>query len=116
MWVRVTLAALPNGADGLGAAPALGGYATVDTHLVVDLAASRPRLRGRPVVFTRAGRRRAGALADAARAVHTSATELTRYAGRPYGPLAFGTSARSEHLTDWPGGGSIGIHGTDRPS
>ena len=32
-----------------------------------------------------------------------------------YGPVAFGTSARSETLTDWPGGGFIGIHGTDRP-
>ena len=32
-----------------------------------------------------------------------------------YGPLAFGTSARSETLTDWPGGGFIGIHGTNRP-
>jgi lipoprotein-anchoring transpeptidase ErfK/SrfK len=40
---------------------------------------------------------------------------LTRYAGPTYGPIAFGTSARSEHLTDWPGGGFIGIHGTDEP-
>lgn len=29
--------------------------------------------------------------------------------------LAFGTSARSDVLTDWPAGGYIGIHGTDRP-
>ena len=39
---------------------------------------------------------------------------LTRYAGPRYGPLAFGLSARSR-LTDWPGGGFIGIHGTDQP-
>jgi lipoprotein-anchoring transpeptidase ErfK/SrfK len=32
-----------------------------------------------------------------------------------YGPIAFGTSARSSVLTDWPGGGYIGIHGTDAP-
>ena len=32
-----------------------------------------------------------------------------------YGPVAFGTSARSPGLSDWPGGGFIGIHGTDRP-
>lgn len=31
-----------------------------------------------------------------------------------YGPLAFGTSAYSS-LSDWPGGGVIGIHGTDQP-
>lgn len=39
---------------------------------------------------------------------------LTRYASPRYGPLAFGTSARSR-LSDWPGGGYIGIHGTNRP-
>ena len=32
-----------------------------------------------------------------------------------YGPVAFGTSARSSVLTDWPAGGFIGIHGTDQP-
>jgi lipoprotein-anchoring transpeptidase ErfK/SrfK len=40
--------------------------------------------------------------------------KLTRYASPRYGPLAYGLSARSR-LTDWPGGGFIGIHGTDRP-
>jgi lipoprotein-anchoring transpeptidase ErfK/SrfK len=32
-----------------------------------------------------------------------------------YGPLAFGLSARSAVLNDWPGGGFIGVHGTDQP-
>jgi lipoprotein-anchoring transpeptidase ErfK/SrfK len=40
---------------------------------------------------------------------------LTRYRSPFYGPLAFGTSARSSVLTDWPGGGFIGIHGTNAP-
>ena len=40
---------------------------------------------------------------------------LTRYRSGTYGPLAFGTSARSVQLTDWPEGGFIGIHGTDQP-
>jgi lipoprotein-anchoring transpeptidase ErfK/SrfK len=31
-----------------------------------------------------------------------------------YGPYAFGTGAYSV-LSDWPGGGVIGIHGTDAP-
>jgi lipoprotein-anchoring transpeptidase ErfK/SrfK len=31
-----------------------------------------------------------------------------------YGPLAFGTSARSSVLTDRPAGGFVGIHSTDR--
>jgi lipoprotein-anchoring transpeptidase ErfK/SrfK len=33
-----------------------------------------------------------------------------------YGPFAFGMSAYSKTLTDWPGGGMVGIHGTDQPS
>jgi lipoprotein-anchoring transpeptidase ErfK/SrfK len=41
--------------------------------------------------------------------------KLVRYRSSFYGPLAFGTSARSNVLTDWPGGGFVGIHGTDRP-
>ena len=40
---------------------------------------------------------------------------LTRYRGAAYGPVAFGTSARSPGATDWPAGGFVGIHGTDRP-
>jgi lipoprotein-anchoring transpeptidase ErfK/SrfK len=40
---------------------------------------------------------------------------LTRYRSPAYGPIAFGTSARSTAVTDWPGGGFVGIHGTDHP-
>ena len=42
-------------------------------------------------------------------------SELTRYASPFYGPVAFGTTARSAVLTDWPDGGFIGIHGTNEP-
>jgi lipoprotein-anchoring transpeptidase ErfK/SrfK len=41
--------------------------------------------------------------------------KLTGYASPFYGPVAFGTSARSSVLTDWPAGGYVGIHGTSRP-
>ena len=40
---------------------------------------------------------------------------MTRYASPFYGPVAFGTSARSSVLTDWPASGFVGIHGTNRP-
>jgi hypothetical protein len=36
--------------------------------------------------------------------------------GTVYGALAFGTSAYSPYRTDWPGGGQVGIHGTNQPS
>jgi lipoprotein-anchoring transpeptidase ErfK/SrfK len=41
--------------------------------------------------------------------------KLTRFASPFYGPVAFGTSARSSVLTDWPSGGFVGIHGTNQP-
>ncbi len=34
--------------------------------------------------------------------------------GTIYGPYAFGTSAYSS-LSEWPGGGVVGIHGTNEP-
>lgn len=40
---------------------------------------------------------------------------LADFESAAYGPVAFGTSARSEVLTDWPGGAFVGIHGTDQP-
>lgn len=40
---------------------------------------------------------------------------ITTDSGGPYGPYAFGLSAYSKTLTDWPGGGIIGIHGTNQP-
>lgn len=32
-----------------------------------------------------------------------------------YGPVAFGISTYSRYRTDWPGGGQVGVHGTDEP-
>jgi lipoprotein-anchoring transpeptidase ErfK/SrfK len=32
-----------------------------------------------------------------------------------YGPIALGLSAYSKYRTDWPGGGQVGIHGTNQP-
>ena len=32
-----------------------------------------------------------------------------------YGPRAIGTSAYAPTLSDWPGGGVVGLHGTDQP-
>jgi hypothetical protein len=108
LWVEVRLPILPNGATGWVRRQDLGGYQTVNTHLVVDRERLRAQLyRAGKLVFT------------APVAIGTSASptpagqflvkdELTRYANPFYGPVAFGTTARSPVLTDWPGGGFTG--------
>jgi hypothetical protein len=115
VWVRARLPVLPNGTSGWLPRDALGAYATVRTHLVVD----RRRLTatllrdGRPVFRADVGVGQPNWPTPAGHFYIRN--RLTRYRSPTYGPLAFGTSARSEQLTDWPAGGFIGIHGTDRP-
>jgi lipoprotein-anchoring transpeptidase ErfK/SrfK len=94
---------------------ALGGYGTVDTRLDVDLGRLRATLfdAGRPVLRAAIG---VGTpQAPTPRGRFYVRAKLTRYRSPAYGPVAFGTSARSPTLTDWPAGGFVGIHGTDRP-
>jgi hypothetical protein len=115
-WVHVRLAVLPNGRTGWLPRSSLGGWHFVDTRVVVD----RERLTltlykntkvvfrtpigvGKPTTPTPAGR-------------FYVRDRLTAYASPEYGPLAFGTSARSPYETDWPAGGFVGIHGTDQPN
>jgi lipoprotein-anchoring transpeptidase ErfK/SrfK len=115
VWVKVSMATLPNGRTGWIRRSALGGYTTVDTHLVVSLRRLTATLfkRGRRVFRARVGVGRSGSATPRGRFFVRD--ELTRFAARFYGPVAFGTNARSPGLTDWPGGGYIGIHGTDEP-
>lgn len=115
LWVRVRLPVLPTGSTGWVPRKALGVYGVVETHLVIDLGRltatllrnERPILRvpigvGRPEWPTPTGE-------------FYIRNMLTKYRSPFYGPLAFGTSARSNVLTDWPGGGFVGIHGTNAP-
>ena len=115
VWVHAQLPVLPNGTAGWVPRNALGPYATVTTRLVV----SRERLTA---TLYRDGR----AIFRAPVGVGTTAwptppgefavrSRLTSYRSPFYGPIAFGTTARSAVLTDWPAGGFVGIHGTSRP-
>ena len=114
-WVRVDVAALPNGTTGWVPRSALGGYSVVNTRLVVNLGAETIVLlrRGRRLLSAPVGVGTADAPTPAGKFYVRN--RLTRYESPAYGPLAFGTSARSPTLTDWPAGGFVGIHGTDRP-
>jgi L,D-transpeptidase-like protein len=115
VWVEARLPVLPNGSVGWVRRDAVGPYQMVNTHLVVD----RARLRA---TLYRAGRRVFTAPVGIGTASWPTPagefavrSELTRYASPFYGPVAFGTTARSAVLTDWPGGGVVGIHGTNEP-
>ena len=115
VWVHARLPVLAHGASGWLPRAALGGYHRVRTRLVVNL-------RRRQAVLLRDGQ--AVLRAPVGIGVAASPTprgrfyvrnKLAGYRSAFYGPLAFGTSARSRVLTDWPGGGFVGIHGTNRP-
>jgi len=92
-----------------------GAYQTANTHFVVDRRGLRATLYrdGKAVFNAPVGVGTASWPTPAGEFLVRS--ELTRYASPFYGPVAFGTSARSAVLTDWPAGGFVGIHGTSEP-
>jgi hypothetical protein len=114
-WAKVRLPVLPNNTTGWVPRSALGGYRVVQTRLVVDRARLRATLflNGRPVFRAQVGIGRASW--PTPRGEFYIRNRLRGFESPFYGPLAFGTSARSSVLTDWPAGGFVGIHGTDRP-
>jgi L,D-transpeptidase catalytic domain len=116
LWVHVRLPVLPNGTTGWVPRRALGGYTAVHTRLVVDRRRLRATLlrNGRPLFRAAVGVGKAAWPTPAG--TFYVRNRLTRYRSPTYGPLAFGTSARSAVLTDWPAGGYVGIHGTNFPT
>jgi lipoprotein-anchoring transpeptidase ErfK/SrfK len=85
----------------------------VRDRLVVDLDGLRLRLlrRGRPEFSARIGPRPGPPAHPAGEFLVRN--RLEGYKSPVYGPIAFGTSARSPTLTDRPAGRFIGIHGTE---
>jgi len=95
---------------------ALDTQPSVSTRIVIDRARPRVRLyRHGALVFS----------APAGVGARRSPTPAGRYYVRErlvpassntvYGVLAFGLSAYSRYRTDWPGGGQVGLHGTNEP-
>ena len=115
LWVRVRFPGVPEDARGWVPRSVIGGYAPVRTRLVVDRARLTATLvRGPRVVFrTRVGIGTASAPTPGGHFYVRN--QLSRYRTPFYGPIAFGTTARSPGASDWPGGGFVGIHGTNRP-
>lgn len=115
LWIHVRLPVLPNNLTGWVPRKALGTYGVVQTHLIIDLERLTATLLrdGRPIFHAPIGVGRPEW--PTPEGDFYIRDRLTRYRSAFYGPLAFGTSARSSVLTDWPGGGFVGIHGTDAP-
>jgi hypothetical protein len=115
LWARVRLSVLPNGTLGWVPRSALGGYVYVHTHLVVDRSRLLATLfrNGRVVFRAPIGIGQPRWPTPAGQFFIRD--KLTKFRSPFYGPVAFGTSARSAVLTDWPGGGFVGVHGTSQP-
>lgn len=115
LWVRVRLPMRPNGRTGWVVRDGLGAMRTVRTKLLVNRRTLRATLyrSGRRIWSSRIG---VGARGTPTPAGRFWIRERLRNLGGSgvYGPWAFGTAAYSR-LSEWPGGGVIGIHGTDRP-
>jgi hypothetical protein len=115
VWIRVRIPGRPNGLTGWVRRDALGRLHVVRTALRIDRARSRAALRrrGRAIWRSPIGHGAPGTPTPSGR--FWIRERLDNRGGDPvYGPLAFGTSAYSA-LSEWPGGGVIGIHGTNQP-
>jgi lipoprotein-anchoring transpeptidase ErfK/SrfK len=115
-WIHVRLPQRPNNVTGWVRRRALGPSWVVHKRLVVDRAALRVTLYHRGAVRFRA------AVGIGAPGTPTPVgsfwiRERFHVSGNPlYGTRAMGTAAYSNSLTDWPGGGVVGLHGTSDPA
>jgi hypothetical protein len=115
-WVEVRLPMRPANHTGWVPRESLGRLRTVETALNIRRRRFRATLyrSGRAVWRARVGVGKTrwptprGRFYIRERMVPTDPTGI-------YGVFAFGTSAYSPTLTDWPGGGIVGIHGTNQP-
>ena len=114
-WLRIRIPMRPNGRTGWVRRSALGPLYRVRTRLVVRRGLMRATLyrSGRRIWRSPIGVGAPGTPTPAGRFWIREKLSV----GSPdgiYGPLAFGTGAYSV-LSEWPGGGVIGIHGTNQP-
>ncbi|MDP9347398.1 MAG: L,D-transpeptidase [Actinomycetota bacterium] len=114
-WLNVRIPMRPNGRTGWVADSALGPLHLVRTRLVVDRRDLRAALyrSGRRVWRSPIGVGKPSTPTPAGRFWIRERITVPNPRGL-YGPQAFGTSAYSR-LSGWPGGGVVGIHGTDEP-
>ncbi len=115
-WLRIRIPMRPNGRTGWVRRQVLGPLYRVRTQLILNRSSRHATLfrRGVPIWSAPVG---IGKPSTPTPRGHFWIREKFR-TGEPsglYGPVAFGSSDYSV-LSDWPGGGVIGIHGTAEPS
>jgi lipoprotein-anchoring transpeptidase ErfK/SrfK len=114
-WVRIRIPGRPNGRTGWVRRTALGPINRVDTRIVVDRRTKTLTLTTHQHVRLRI-RVGVGKRSTPTPKGHFWVREKLRFKNAPaYGGYALGTAAYAK-LSDWPGGGVVGIHGTDQPN
>jgi hypothetical protein len=116
VWLQIRVPGRPNGRTGWVREEQLSTMKAVETHLTIDrrTLTATLRKRGKKIWRSRIGIGAPGTVTP--KGTFWVRERLRNLGGNPvYGPWAFGTSAYSETLTDWPGGGVVGIHGTNQP-
>lgn len=114
-WVLLRLPQRPNNVTGWALRGSLGDFHVVHTKLVVNRRTLRLTLydHGHPIFRARVG---VGKPSTPTPAGSFWIREKFRVVGSPlYGARSMGTAAYSMTLTDWPGGGIVGLHGTSEP-
>jgi hypothetical protein len=114
-WVRVELPGRPNGRTGWVPRGALGALHVVRGYLRVDRATLRATLYrdGRAIFSAPIGVGKSSTVTP--RGSFYVLEKLITVGAPAYGPYAIGTSAYAPTLREWPGGGVVGIHGTNEP-
>lgn len=114
-WVQTQLPGRPNGRMGWVPREGLGEFHLIHTQLVVNRRTLRATLfkNGKKIFSAPVG---VGKASTPTPAGNYWIREKLKGIGPVYGPLAFGTAAYSNKLTDWPGGGVVGVHGTNEPN
>jgi hypothetical protein len=112
VWVDIRVPGRPNGRTGWVPRSALAEFNV--THWLIDI-----RLRTRRLTVYYRGKLRFSAPVGVGKPSTPTPTghfwirERIKLSSpsNPYWPYALGTSGYSEQLTEWPGGGVVGIHG-----
>ncbi|MGZ5375459.1 MAG: L,D-transpeptidase [Solirubrobacterales bacterium] len=115
-WLEVRVPMRPNGRVGWVPEDALDVLNVTHRSLTINLRRRRANLfeRGRPIWSAPVGIGKGGTPTPRGHFYVRERLPLSRPGG-VYGLFAFGTSAYSPGLSDWPGGGVVGIHGTNQP-